>query len=175
MIRRGGVFLPRFAWVSTFFFVFVQRVVAQVGIKNKRKMSDCDSESIYSESERSCDSDSEGSLADFVVDEDEELVEACTCRAEVCASNIINRKRRHESSSYEEAATPKRVTVTPAVIMYPAKGTVLPPTDPIAPTPGLTPTTANVLRLSSLIFCENCEILQQIVAEYPWVPLSRSE
>ena len=65
-------------------------------------MSDCDSDTIYSESERSSDSDSEGSLADFVVDEDEELVEACTCRAEVCASNIINRKRRHESSSYDE-------------------------------------------------------------------------
>ena len=87
-----------------FFFVFVQRVVAQVGIKNKRKMSDCDSESIYSESERSCDSDSEGSLADFVVDDDEELVEACTCRAEICSSNVINRKRRHEASSYEEAS-----------------------------------------------------------------------
>ena len=82
-----------------FFFVFVQRVVNQVGIKNKRKMSE-----IYSESERSCDSDSEGSLADFVVDDDDELVEACTCRAEICASNIVNRKRRHESSSYEEAS-----------------------------------------------------------------------
>ena len=68
-------------------------------------MSDCESEhTIYSQSERSCDSDSEGSLADFVVDDDDELVEACTCRAEICASNIINRKRRHESSSYEEAS-----------------------------------------------------------------------
>ena len=87
-----------------FFFVFVQRVVAQVGIKNKRKMSGDDSETLYSESERSCDSDSEGSLADFVVDDDDELVEACTCRAEICSSNVINRKRRHESSSYEEAS-----------------------------------------------------------------------
>ena len=87
-----------------FFFVFVQRVVAQVGIKNKRKMSDCDSESIYSESERSCDSDSEGSLADFVVDEDEEVVEACTCRAEICASNILTKKRRRTPVDHEEAS-----------------------------------------------------------------------
>ena len=104
MIRRGGVFLPRFAWVSTFFFVFVQRVVAQVGIKNKRKMSGDDSETLYSESERSCDSDSEGSLADFVVDDDDELVEACTCRAEICGSNVINRKRRRTPVDHEEAS-----------------------------------------------------------------------
>ena len=88
-----------------FFFVFVQRVVAQVGIKNKRKMSDCDSESIHSESERSSDSDSEGSLADFVVDdEDEEVVEACTCRAEICGSNVINRKRRRTPVDHEESS-----------------------------------------------------------------------
>ena len=66
-------------------------------------MSDCDSETIYSESERSSDSDSEGSLADFVVDDsDEEVVEACTCRAEICASNIINRKRRRTEVVHED-------------------------------------------------------------------------
>ena len=87
-----------------FFFVFVQRVVAQVGIKNKRKMSGDDSETLYSESERSCDSDSEGSLADFVVDDDDELVEACTCRAEICGSNVINRKRRRTPVDHEESS-----------------------------------------------------------------------
>ncbi len=67
-------------------------------------MSDCDSETVYSESERSSDSDSEGSLVDFVADEDEELVEACTCRAEICASNIINRKRRRTPVDHEESS-----------------------------------------------------------------------
>ena len=65
-------------------------------------MSDCDGDTIYSESERSCDSDSEGSLADFVVDDDEEPEVCLSCHAEVCVSNVINRKRRHESSSYDE-------------------------------------------------------------------------
>ena len=67
-------------------------------------MSDCDSETLYSESERSCDSDSEGSLADFVVDDDDELVEACTCRAEICGSNVINRKRRRTPVDHEESS-----------------------------------------------------------------------
>ena len=69
-------------------------------------MSDCDSESIHSQSERSSDSDSEGSLADFVVDdEDDELVEACTCRAEICATNVIkNRKRRRTPVVHEEVS-----------------------------------------------------------------------
>ena len=91
---------------SDIFFSFVVFVFDQVGIKNKRKMSDCDSESIHSESERSSDSGSEGSLADFVVDdEDEEVVEACTCRAEICGSNIItNRKRRRTPVDHEESS-----------------------------------------------------------------------
>ena len=63
-----------------------------------------DSETIYSESERSSDSDSEGSLEDFVVDEDEELVEACTCRAEICGTNIVNRKRRRTPVDHEEGS-----------------------------------------------------------------------
>ena len=94
-----------------FFFVFVQRVVAQVGIKNKRKMSDCESEhTIYSDdSERSEDSDSGESLADFVADSDEEPEVCLSCHSEVCISNIISKKRRrtevvaddHESSCNE--------------------------------------------------------------------------
>ena len=68
-------------------------------------MSDDESETLYTESERSCDSDSEGSLADFVVDdEDEELVEACTCRAEICASNKVSKKRRRTPVDHEEAS-----------------------------------------------------------------------
>ena len=75
-------------------------------------MSDCDSESIHSESERSSDdSDSEGSLADFVVDEDEEPEVCPSCHTEVCVKNIITNRKRprvevvredHEESSNDE-------------------------------------------------------------------------
>ena len=65
-----------------------------------------DSETIYSESERSEDEDSEGSLVDFVVnDSDDEELEACpSCHAEICVSNIINRKRRHAEVVQEESS-----------------------------------------------------------------------
>ena len=43
-------------------------------------------------------------MADFVVDDDDELVEACTCRAEICGSNVINRKRRRTPVDHEEAS-----------------------------------------------------------------------
>ena len=64
-----------------------------------------DSETIYSESERSSDSESEGSLVDFVVDDDEEEeLEACpSCHAEICVSNIITKKRRHAEVIREES------------------------------------------------------------------------
>ena len=64
-----------------------------------------DSETIYSESERSEDEDSEGSLVDFVVnDSDDEELEACpSCHAEICVSNIISRKRRHAEVVREES------------------------------------------------------------------------
>ena len=64
-----------------------------------------DSETIYSESERSSDSESEGSLVDFVVDDDEEEeLEACpSCHAEICVSNIITKKRRHAEVIHEES------------------------------------------------------------------------
>ena len=70
-----------------------------------------DSETIYSDdSERSEDSDSGESLADFVADSDEEPEVCPSCHTEICVSNIItNRKRRrtevvaddHESSCNE--------------------------------------------------------------------------
>ena len=62
-----------------------------------------DSETIYSESERSEDSDSEGSLVDFVADSDEEPETCLACHAELCVSNIINRKRRHAEVVREES------------------------------------------------------------------------
>ena len=69
-------------------------------------MSDSE-ETIYSESERSEDSDSEGSLADFVVDDDdEEELEACpACHAEICVSNIITKKRRRAEVVLDESAS----------------------------------------------------------------------
>ena len=67
-------------------------------------MSDSE-ETIYSESERSEDSDSEGSLVDFVADDDaEEELEACpSCHAEICISNIITKKRRHAEVVLEDS------------------------------------------------------------------------
>ena len=66
-------------------------------------MSDSE-ETIYSESERSEDSDSEGSLVDFVVDDDEEELEPCpSCHAEICVSNIITKKRWHAEVVRQES------------------------------------------------------------------------
>ena len=66
-------------------------------------MSDSE-ETIYSQSDRSEDSDSEGSLVDFVVDDDEEELEACpSCHAEICVSNIITKKRRRVEVVCEES------------------------------------------------------------------------
>ena len=80
-------------------------VVAQVGIKNKRKqMSDNESETIYSESEMSEDSDSsEGSIADFVADSDEEPEVCLACHTEICVSNIVSKKRRHVEVDHESS------------------------------------------------------------------------
>ena len=103
---EGWVFLRRFAWVPTFFLVFIQRVVVdEVGIKNKRKqMSDDESETIYSESEMSEDSQSECSIADFVADDSEALEVCVSCRAEICPSNEITKKRRHVEVSHESGS-----------------------------------------------------------------------
>ena len=66
-------------------------------------MSDSE-ETIYSESDRSSDSDSEGSLVDFVVDDSDEELEACpSCHAEICVSNIITKKRRRAEVVREES------------------------------------------------------------------------
>ncbi len=68
-------------------------------------MSDSESETIYSESERSEDEDSEGSMADFIVDESESDPETCpSCHAEICVSNIINRKRRRMPAVEDESS-----------------------------------------------------------------------
>ena len=73
-------------------------------------MSDDDSETLYSESERSEDSDdSHGSLVDFLADSDEEPEVCPSCHTEICVSNILTKKRRrtevvaddHESSCNE--------------------------------------------------------------------------
>lgn len=64
-------------------------------------MSDSDSgETIHSDSERSEDSDSEGSLADFI-DNDTPQKYVCS-RAEICSSNIIQGKRKRVDVSEEE-------------------------------------------------------------------------
>ena len=65
-----------------------------------------DSETIYSESERSEDEDSEGSMADFIVDDESESdPETCpSCHAEICVSNIINRKRRRMPAVEDESS-----------------------------------------------------------------------
>ena len=66
-------------------------------------MSDSE-ETIYSESDRSSDSDSEGSLVDFVVNDSDEELEACpSCHAEICVSNIITKKRRRAEVVREES------------------------------------------------------------------------
>ena len=64
-----------------------------------------DSETINSESEISEDSDSEGSLVDFVAGSDDEEPDAClACHAEICVSNITNRKRRRTPAVREESS-----------------------------------------------------------------------
>ena len=69
-------------------------------------MSDNESETIYSESEMSEDSESEGSIADFVVDDEEEELEVCvSCRAEICPSNVITKKRRHVEVDHESGSS----------------------------------------------------------------------
>ena len=71
-------------------------------------MSDSDasdaSETIYSESERSEDDDSEGSLADFIADDESDPETCASCYAEICPSNIKNRKRRHAEVVQEESS-----------------------------------------------------------------------
>ena len=65
-------------------------------------MSDSDSygEWINSDSERSEDSGSEGSIADFI-DDDTPQRYVCS-RAEICSSNIIQGKRKRVDVSEEE-------------------------------------------------------------------------
>lgn len=62
-------------------------------------MSEDDSDTIYSDSPCSSDgSDTEGSLADFIADSDEEEEKpTCTCRAEICQSNIVSGKRKRKT------------------------------------------------------------------------------
>ena len=68
-------------------------------------MSDDDSSvSLHSDSEMSEDSDSGESLADFVVDDDEEPETCLACHGEICTSNIINRKRRRTPVDHEESS-----------------------------------------------------------------------
>ena len=64
-------------------------------------MSDTDGETIYTDSDRSSDSDSEGSLADFIADDDTPQRYVCS-RAEICSSNIIQGKRKRVDVSEEE-------------------------------------------------------------------------
>ena len=66
-------------------------------------MSDNESETIYSESEMSEDSESEGSIADFVASDEEELEVCVSCRAEICPSNVITKKRRHVEVDHESS------------------------------------------------------------------------
>ena len=63
-------------------------------------MSDTEGETIYTDSDRSSDSDSEGSLADFI---DDDTPQKCISRrAEICPSNIIQGKRKRVDVSEEE-------------------------------------------------------------------------
>ena len=67
-------------------------------------MSDNESETIYSESEMSEDSESEGSIADFVVDDEEELEICVSCRAEICPTNVVTKKRKHTPVDHESGS-----------------------------------------------------------------------
>ena len=51
------------------------------------------------------DSDSsEGSILDFVVDDDEEPEVCLACHTEICVSNIVSKKRRHVEVSHESGS-----------------------------------------------------------------------
>ena len=63
-------------------------------------MSDTDGETIYTDSDRSESSDSEGSMADFI-DDDTPQRYVCS-RAEICSSNIIQGKRKRQKVEEEE-------------------------------------------------------------------------
>ena len=63
-------------------------------------MSDTEGETIYTDSDRSSDSDSEGSMVDFI---DDDTPQKCISRrAEICTSNIIQGKRKRVDVSEEE-------------------------------------------------------------------------
>ncbi len=67
-------------------------------------MSDDDSSvTLHSESESEDSDSSEGSIADFVVDDEEELEVCVACRAEICPSNVITKKRRHVEVDHESS------------------------------------------------------------------------
>ena len=63
-------------------------------------MSDTEGETIYTESDRSSDSDSEGSIVDFI--DDDTPQKYISRRAEICSSNIIQGKRKRVDVSEEE-------------------------------------------------------------------------
>ena len=63
-------------------------------------MSDTEGETIYTDSDRSSDSDSEGSMVDFI---DDDTPQKCISRrAEICSSNIIQGKRKRQKVEEEE-------------------------------------------------------------------------
>ena len=63
-------------------------------------MSDTEGETIYTDSDRSSDSDSEGSMVDFI---DDDTPQKCISRrAEICPSNIIQGKRKRAQEEEEE-------------------------------------------------------------------------
>ena len=99
------VILPRFAWGPDLDFLFCPSCLSLTkSYKNKRKqMSDNESDTIYSESEMSEDSDSGDSLASFVADDEEELEVCVSCRGEICPSNIVTKKRRHVEVDHESS------------------------------------------------------------------------
>ena len=68
-------------------------------------MSDSEGETIYTDSDRSSDSDSEGSMVDFI--DDDTPQKYVTSRAEISRSNIIQgpRKRQRVDEEEEEEET----------------------------------------------------------------------
>ena len=63
-------------------------------------MSDTEGETIYTDSDRSSDSDCEGSMVDFI---DDDTPQKCISRrAEICPSNIIQGKRKRAQEEEEE-------------------------------------------------------------------------
>ena len=68
-------------------------------------MSDDDSSiTLHSDSEMSEDSGSEGSIADFVVDDEEKLEVCVSCRAEICPKNVVTKKRKHTPVDHESSS-----------------------------------------------------------------------